>query len=180
MNRYAKMPPPWDFLLSASRASLQSYELSRLSHAANVRKEIIQLLEVWLEETSAALMARWLMEQREELACTPVAPCSCDVRPKTSHTACPIISTQNRACRCREFAAPCETARATNAAEPSATFICTISVQPNRCPRGVLAPYPRKERATLGTKERTSAQHGCVPMTLTSRDTPAAKPASKQ
>src|SRR4029077_14482214 len=40
-----KTQPPWEFLLSASRNSLQSYELSRLSHAANLRKEIMQLLD---------------------------------------------------------------------------------------------------------------------------------------
>ena len=57
--------PPWEFLLSASRNSLQSYELSRLSHAANLRKEITQLLDSWLEENAAAMLARWLMEQRE-------------------------------------------------------------------------------------------------------------------
>jgi hypothetical protein len=57
--------PPWEFVLSASRNSLQSYELSRLSHAANLRKEITQLLDSWLEENSAAMLARWLMEQRE-------------------------------------------------------------------------------------------------------------------
>jgi hypothetical protein len=60
-----KTQPPWEFLLSASRKSLQSYELSRLSHAANLRKEIGQLLDSWLEENSAAMLARWLMEQRE-------------------------------------------------------------------------------------------------------------------
>jgi len=45
--------------------SLQSYELSRLSHAANLRKEIGALLDLWMEENSAAMLARWLMEQRE-------------------------------------------------------------------------------------------------------------------
>jgi hypothetical protein len=60
-----KTQPPWEFLLSASRNSLQSYELSRLSHAANLRKEITQLLDSWLEENTAAMLARWLMEQRE-------------------------------------------------------------------------------------------------------------------
>jgi len=60
-----KTEPPWEFLLSASRNSLQSYELSRLSHAANLRKEIGQLLDSWLEENSAAMLARRLMEQRE-------------------------------------------------------------------------------------------------------------------
>ena len=54
-----------EFLLSASRNSLQSYELSRLSHAANLRKEIGALLDLWMEENSAAMLARWLMEQRE-------------------------------------------------------------------------------------------------------------------
>src|SRR5260370_42552594 len=59
-----KTEPPWEFLLSASRNSLQSYELSRLSHAANLRKEIAQLLDSWLEENTAAMLARWLMEER--------------------------------------------------------------------------------------------------------------------
>jgi hypothetical protein len=57
--------PPWEFLLSASRTALQSYELSRLSHAANLRREIGALLDQWIEENSAAMLARWLMEQRE-------------------------------------------------------------------------------------------------------------------
>jgi len=63
-----KTQPPWEFLLSASRNSLQSYELSRLSHAANLRKEITQLLDSWLEENTAAMLARWLMEEREHSA----------------------------------------------------------------------------------------------------------------
>ena len=67
MSTY-KAEPPWEFLLSASRNSLQSYELSRLSHAANLRKEIMQLLDSWLEENSAAMLARLLMQEREHLA----------------------------------------------------------------------------------------------------------------
>jgi hypothetical protein len=64
VNHY-KTQPPWEFLLSASRNSLQSYELSRLSHAANLHKEIGALLDLRMEENSAAMLARWLMEQRE-------------------------------------------------------------------------------------------------------------------
>jgi hypothetical protein len=59
-----KTEPPWEFLLSASQNSLQSFELSRLNHAANLRKEIAQLLDSWLEETAAAMLARWLIEQQ--------------------------------------------------------------------------------------------------------------------
>jgi hypothetical protein len=65
--------PPWEFLLSASRNSLQSYELSRLSHAANLRKEITALMDQWIEENSAAMLARWLMEHREREAVVPSA-----------------------------------------------------------------------------------------------------------
>jgi hypothetical protein len=60
-----KTQPPWEFLLSASRTSLQSYELSRLSHVANVRKEIGQLLDIYVEESSNAMLARLLIEQAE-------------------------------------------------------------------------------------------------------------------
>jgi hypothetical protein len=57
--------PPWEFLLTASRNTLQSYELSRLSHASNLRKEISSLLDQWLDENANAMVARWLIEQRE-------------------------------------------------------------------------------------------------------------------
>lgn len=63
--------PPWEFLLSASRNSLQSFELSRLAHAANLRKEITALIDQWMEENAAAMLARWLLEQRERSARAP-------------------------------------------------------------------------------------------------------------
>jgi hypothetical protein len=44
---------------------LQSFELSRLTHAANLRKEIGALLDQWIDESSEAMLARWLMEQPE-------------------------------------------------------------------------------------------------------------------
>ncbi len=62
--------PPWEFLDSASSFALQSYELSRLSHAANLRKEIGRLLDQWLEESASAMLARWLLEQRKRRAST--------------------------------------------------------------------------------------------------------------
>lgn len=63
--------PPWEFLLSASRNSLQSFELSRLAHASNLRKEIAALIDQWMEENAAAMLARWLLEQRERSGRAP-------------------------------------------------------------------------------------------------------------
>lgn len=62
-----RMEPPWDYLSNASAASLQSFELSRLNHAANLRREIGALLDQWLEETSHALLARWLLEHPDAI-----------------------------------------------------------------------------------------------------------------
>lgn len=74
MPSHRTTPPPWEFLLSASRNSLQSYELSRLGHVANLRKEVVALLDQMIEENSSAMLARWLMQHRERE--TPVAETS--------------------------------------------------------------------------------------------------------
>lgn len=63
--------PPWEFLLSASRNSLQSYELSRLAHAANLRKEIGVLIDQWIEESACAMLARLLINQPERFRQAP-------------------------------------------------------------------------------------------------------------
>jgi hypothetical protein len=66
---------------------LQSYELSRLSHASNLRKEIGALLDQWMAENSAAMLARWLMEHRERPSpVQEVAPTSQPSR-KSAHSA---------------------------------------------------------------------------------------------
>lgn len=58
--------PPLEYLEEASDKSLQSFELSRLNHAANLRREIAELVDRWLEETAGALIARSLLERRRE------------------------------------------------------------------------------------------------------------------
>lgn len=60
-----RVVPPWDYLHEASNPSLESFELSRLNHAANIRKEIAALLEQWIEETAEAMLARWVREDRK-------------------------------------------------------------------------------------------------------------------
>jgi hypothetical protein len=86
VTRY-RTQPPWEFLLTASRSSLQSYELSRLSHAANLRKEISQLLDSWVEENSAAMLARWLIERHERPGTCEQSPAAPESRGKNGHAA---------------------------------------------------------------------------------------------
>src|ERR1700743_2521621 len=56
--------PPWEFLRDASKPSLESYEMSRLNSAANLRREIVALLDQWVEDNSQALLARWVRDRR--------------------------------------------------------------------------------------------------------------------
>jgi hypothetical protein len=84
MSRFSSQAP-WEFLLSASRTTLQSYELSRLAHAANLRKEIAELLDQWMTENTSANLARWLIDQRERTVGTPpVEPGDAPVEPQTA------------------------------------------------------------------------------------------------
>src|SRR5258706_16331057 len=62
-----RIAPPVDYLRSASRTSLQSFELARLNHAANLRREIAVLIDQWLEETAEAMLARWMLEHHGSL-----------------------------------------------------------------------------------------------------------------
>ncbi len=62
-----RVSPPWQYLQRASEPSLQSYELTRLNHAANLRKEIAVLVDEWIESKAYALLARWLLEHWAEL-----------------------------------------------------------------------------------------------------------------
>jgi hypothetical protein len=63
----ARIVPPIDYLRSASRSSLHSFELARLNHAANLKREIAVLIDQWLEETAEAMLARWMLDHHGSL-----------------------------------------------------------------------------------------------------------------
>ena len=69
-----RITPPWDYLHDASISSLESYELSRLNHAANIRREMAALIDQWIEDDAQALLARWILDDRaiaRSAACEP-------------------------------------------------------------------------------------------------------------
>lgn len=59
--------PPLDFLLEASTMSLQDLELAALNRSANLGKTVKSELEQWIEQCAAAMLARWMIENREAL-----------------------------------------------------------------------------------------------------------------
>lgn len=63
----SRYEPPWEYLRTASMNTLQTFELSRLNHAANIRKELMVMVDQWLEESVCAMVARWLLDHRQVL-----------------------------------------------------------------------------------------------------------------
>ena len=70
----SSLTPPLDYLQAASRASLQSFELTRLNHAANLRQEIAALIDQWIQETSEAMLARWMLDHHKSLQPATMSP----------------------------------------------------------------------------------------------------------
>jgi hypothetical protein len=74
LTQHSKQEVNWEFLLASSKTTLQAFEMSRLNLAANVRKEIVQLLDAWVNENSNALLARWLIERDLAADANPICP----------------------------------------------------------------------------------------------------------
>lgn len=86
----SRYDPPWEYLRTASMNTLQTFELSRLNHAANIRKELMTMVDQWLEESASAMVARWLLDHRQFLHPEPTSP--------------PISSSENQSASYNVFA----------------------------------------------------------------------------
>lgn len=56
--------PPVEYLRDCSSTSLRYFEMSKLEHVANLRRELAVLLDEMMEESALALFARWMLEGR--------------------------------------------------------------------------------------------------------------------
>lgn len=82
----SRYDPPWEYLRTASMNTLQTFELNRLNHAANIRKELMSMVDQWLEESVCAMVARWLLDHRQMLQPEPgSAPASTAESPNASY-----------------------------------------------------------------------------------------------
>jgi len=59
--------PPVQYLRDCSDTSLHLYEVSKLEHVSNLRRELRALWEEMLEESALAHLARWMIENRADL-----------------------------------------------------------------------------------------------------------------
>jgi hypothetical protein len=72
---------PLEYLVTSSQTSLEAFELARLNRAANLRKELRDVLDEWMQTEIDVRMARWILECRraqntdsDSLAASPREP----------------------------------------------------------------------------------------------------------
>ena len=72
---------PLEYLVTSSQTSLEAFELARLNRAANLRKELRDVLDEWMQTEIDARVARWILECRraqntdsDSLAAAPREP----------------------------------------------------------------------------------------------------------
>src|SRR5579862_8806736 len=55
---------PLEYLFTSSEASIESFHLSRLNTVANLRKELLEVFEEWVEAEVQARLAQWLLARK--------------------------------------------------------------------------------------------------------------------
>lgn len=66
--------PSLEFLRDASITSLQDLLLQSLNRSANLSKAVGAELDAWIEEQAAAMVVRWMLENREKLNSPRIEP----------------------------------------------------------------------------------------------------------
>jgi hypothetical protein len=59
---------PLEYLLTSSEAALETFELARLNKSANLRKELRDVVEEWIEAEIQSRLARWILDGRRTQA----------------------------------------------------------------------------------------------------------------
>jgi hypothetical protein len=72
---------PLQYLTTSSTQSLEAFELTRLNCSANLRKQLIQLMDDWIQSEGEAWIARWMIEQRRASEANGTAPRPLDPAP---------------------------------------------------------------------------------------------------
>ena len=56
--------PPLEYLITSSQTGLENFDLGRMNAIANLRKELGELVEEWIEAETQSRLARWILDCR--------------------------------------------------------------------------------------------------------------------
>lgn len=57
-------PPPLEYLVTSSQAGLENFQLCKMNKVANLRRELRDVVEEWIEAEIQSRLARWILECR--------------------------------------------------------------------------------------------------------------------
>jgi len=78
---------PLEYLLTSSEASIESFHLSRLNTVANLRKELNEIFEEWVEAEVQARLAQWLLARKDPEAAAAGSSLPLDLEDRPSFRA---------------------------------------------------------------------------------------------
>jgi hypothetical protein len=90
---------PLEYLFTSSEASIESFHLSRLNTVANLRKELNELFEEWVEAEVQARLAQWLLARKNPRDASSASSLAIDSEERPTFRAAETLSTNRTAAR---------------------------------------------------------------------------------
>jgi hypothetical protein len=75
--------PALEYLVACSDMSLESFRISRMNQAANLRKQVHALVDEWIEAEVDAGLSRWMLEGRRANTVSPALRVDCPPQDKS-------------------------------------------------------------------------------------------------
>ena len=157
---------PFEYLLTSSGASIESFHLSRLNAVANLRKELHELFEEWVEAEVQARLAQWLLARKnsENLAAAGSITIASTKNRNAQIAANPSISRSSSRSPTRS---PTRTTTRRTAAADSASRSCVVRLNSTASDDSNRSSLKSRIRGrAIGAKNQAART---VPATLTRR-----------
>jgi hypothetical protein len=90
---------PLEYLFTSSEASIESFHLSRLNTVANLRKELNEIFEEWVEAEVQARLAQWLLARKNPRDTSSASSLAIDSEERPTFRAAKTPSTNRTATR---------------------------------------------------------------------------------
>ena len=90
---------PLEYLFTSSEASIESFHLSRLNTVANLRKELNEIFEEWVEAEVQARLAQWLLARKNPRDASSASSLVTDSEERPTFRAAETPSTNRTATR---------------------------------------------------------------------------------
>lgn len=146
---------PIEYLVTSSQTSLEAFELARLNRCANLRKELREVLEEWLQMEVDARLARWILECRRAQSGGSDSLAAPRLEPSVAQLALSFLpepaNSQSEAIARRISELPPETSK--NSREPSAS----ASPEPQDCCQPAKSPVNSTLSSPIQSKDAAAS-----------------------